>query len=192
MNAVNRDLIEKLRRGDLEAFDQIYEDFAGKIHAFALKYLRSEAEAEELVQSVFLRLWENRGRIDKELSFSAYLFTIAYNDICKLFRRKSYLKKYIEETVYRNRESSSSAEEGTEYRSVLGEVEKVLAGLPLKQKRAFELNRIDGKPSGEVAAELGLSVGTVDNYVSATLKVLRSKLGSESLAVLLFISLFVF
>lgn len=190
MTVTDSELSERLRKGDLEAFDLIYDMYAGKLHAFGMKYLRSSAEAEELVQSVFLKVWENHRKIDRELSFRSYLFTIAYNDICKLFRRQSYLQKYVIETLHENRLSSSATEEGSEYRSVLAEVQRVLGSLPESQRQAFIMSKIEGKPSREIAAALGLSPGTVDNYISGTLKILRSKINRENLPVILFIILF--
>ncbi|MDZ7632960.1 MAG: RNA polymerase sigma-70 factor [Bacteroidales bacterium] len=190
MTLPDSELAERLRKGDLEAFDLIYGLYAGKLHAFGLRYLRSSDEAEELVQSVFLKVWENHRKIDRELSFRSYLFTIAYNDICKVFRRRSYLQKYILETLHENTLTSSASEEGAEYQSVLEEVQRLIGNLPENQKQAFIRSKIDGKPSKEVAAELGISPGTVDNYISGTLKMIRRKLSSENLSMVLFISLF--
>lgn len=193
MNKVNvpeNELVERLKKGDLEAFDKIYGIYAGRLHAFGMRYLKSTAEAEELVQSVFLKLWENHSRIDLALSFRSYLFTIAYNDICKLFRRQGYLQKYVLETLYENRQSSNTAEEGTEYRSVLEEVQRLLGTLPESQKKAFIMSKIEGKTSKEVATQLGLSPGTVDNYISGALKMLRGKITDKNLPVILFIILF--
>lgn len=190
MNVTYNELVERLKKGDLEAFDLIYGIYAGKLHAFGMRYLKSAAEAEELVQSVFLKLWENHRRIDLSLSFRSYLFTIAYNDICKLFRRQGYLQKYVIETLYENRQSTSATEEGTEYQSVLGEVQRLLGTLPESQRKAFIMSKIEGKTSKEVATLLGLSPGTVDNYISGALKMLRGKITGKNLPVILFITLF--
>ena len=190
MTLPDSELTERLKSGDLEAFDLIYGLYAGKLHAFGMRYLRSSAEAEELVQSVFLKVWENHRKIDRELSFRSYLFTIAYNDICKIFRRRSYLQKYVMETLYENTLATSASEEGAEYQSVLEEVQRLIGSLPENQRQAFIRSKIEGKPSREVAAELGISAGTVDNYVSWTLKMIRGKLSRENLPVVLFISLF--
>jgi RNA polymerase sigma-70 factor (ECF subfamily) len=180
----------KLKRGDLEAFDFLYELYANRLHAFGMKYLRSEADAEELVQSVFIKLWENRKKVDSELSFRSYLFTIAYNDICKLFRTRSYLQKFVDETINTGSDASSETEEGTEYRSVLDEVNRIIDSLPDNQRKAFIKSRFEGKPSREIAEELNLSPATIDNYISSALKLIRSRLGSENLTFILFISLF--
>ena len=190
MTVTDNELVERLKKGDLEAFDMIYDMYAGRLYAFGMRYLRSTEEAKELVQSVFMKVWENHRTIDLSLSFRSYLFTIAYNDICKLFRRQSYLQKYVLETLYENRQSTSATEEGTEYQSVLGEVQRVLGTLPETQRKAFIMSKIEGKTSKEVATLLGLSPGTVDNYVSGAIKMLRRKINGKNLPVILFLTLF--
>jgi len=186
------ELVERLKKGDLVAFDMIYDMYAGRLYAFSMKYLKSSDEAEELVQCVFMKVWENYKRLDRNLSFKSFLFTIAYNEICRHFRRKSYLKRYIDETLLTGKLSDTAPEEGTEFQSLLAEVEKIIAGLPDTQKKAFVMCKIDGKPAKEVADGLGLSPGTVDNYVSATIRMIRSRLARENLSVILFVALFLF
>ena len=192
MTVAETELVERLKKGDLVAFDMIYDMYAGRLYAFSMKYLKSSDEAEELVQCVFMKVWENYKRLDRNLSFKSFLFTIAYNEICRHFRRKSYLKKYIDETLLTGKLSDTAPEEGTEFQSLLAEVEKIIAGLPDTQKKAFIMCKIDGKPAKEVADGLGLSPGTVDNYVSATIRMIRSRLARENLSVILFVALFLF
>ena len=190
LSASENEIVENLRKGDPEAFDAIYGMYAGKLYAFGMKYLRSASDAEELVQSVFIRVWENHDKLDSSLSFRSYLFTIAYNDICKLFRRKSYLNKYVSETLNENKEWSLNAEEGTEYRSVIEEVGRLIDTLPEKQKEAFIKSKLEGKTTRDIATDLGLSPGTVDNYISLTVKYIRSKMGKGNLPVMLLLALF--
>lgn len=192
MTFSEKELVERLKKGNLEAFDMIYDMYAGRLYAFSMKYLRSADEASELVQSVFMKLWENHKKLDTKLSFKSFLFTIAYNEICRSFRRKSYLRKYIGEALRTEARTDTSTETGPEYHSLLSEVEKIIAGLPERQRKAFIMCKIDGIPSKEVAAGLGLSPGTVDNYVSSTIKTIRRMLAGESLAVILFTALFIF
>jgi RNA polymerase sigma-70 factor (ECF subfamily) len=190
VNIAETELVERLKKGDPEAFDMLYDIYAGRLYAFSMKYLKSPEDSEELVQSVFMKVWENRKRLERDLSFKSFLFTIAYNEICRLFRRKSYLRKYIEESMHTVSSSDNSVEESAGFHSLLEEVEKIVTDLPERQRKAFIMCKIDGKPSKEVAADLGLSPGTVDNYVSATVKMIRSRLSGESFACLLFVSLF--
>jgi RNA polymerase sigma-70 factor (family 1) len=186
------ELVERLQKGDVEAFDLIYEKYSGKLYAFGLKYIRSTAEAEELVQSVFLKLWENYKNLNKEFSFKSYIFTIAYNDICKLFRKKTYLQKFISDTLYENSQASSETEDGIDYKSVLEQVQLIVDKLPERQKTIFLKSRQEGKSTKEIAEEVGLSPGTVDNYISEALKFIRSQLHNDNLPVLLILSLFFF
>ena len=183
-------MVEKLQKGSVETFDLIYEKYSGKLYSFALKYLRSKADAEELVQSVFLKLWENRKNLIKEFSFKSYLFTIAYNDICKLFRKRNYLQKFISDTLYENSQSSSETEDGINYRSVLERVQQIIDKLPERQKTIFLKSRQECKSTKQIAEEVDLSPGTVDNYISEALKFIRNRLRNENLPVLLFFSLF--
>ena len=184
------ELVERLQKGDVEAFDLIYEKYSMNLYSFGLKYLRSKEESEELVQSVFLKLWGNYKSLNKDLSFKSYLFTIAYNDICKLFRKRSYQQKFIDETLHENYHFSSGMEESIDYKSVLDLVQQIINKLPVRQKSIFLKSRQEGKSTKEIAEEIGLSPGTVDNYISEALKFIRSHLRKENLSVLLFLSLF--
>ena len=189
MDLTDNDLVERLQKGDIEAFDQIYEKYSKNLYSFGLKYLRSTAEAEELVQSIFLKLWENHKNLNKDLSFKSYLFTIAYNDICKLFRKRNYQQKFIDETLYENSQYSSGMAESMDYKSVLELVLKIIDKLPLRQKNIFIKSRQEGKSTKEIAEEIGLSPGTVDNYISESLKFIRRRLSNETLPVVMCILL---
>ena len=168
----------------------IYDRYSGKLYSFGLKYLRSTAEAEELVQSVFLKLWENHKHLNPDLSFKSYIFTITYNDICKFFRRKNYLQNFINEELLQNTDSSLETEQNIEYQSLLSRVQQIVEKLPERQRIIFKKSREEGKTTKEIAKELNLSSGTIDNYISAALSFLRKQLKSEDLALVLYISMF--
>jgi len=184
------ELVVRLKKSQVGSFDLIYEKYSGKLYSFGLKYLRSTSEAEELVQSVFLKLWENYKGLKKESSFKSYLFTIAYNDMCKLFRKRNYKQKYIEEILYENPQSSSQSEESVDFQSVLTQVQHIVDKLPERQRTIFLKSRFEGKSTKEISEEIGLSPGTIDNYISNSLKFIRSRLKDESLAVILLFSLY--
>ena len=154
------EVIKRLKKGDVEAFDLIYDRYSGKLYLFCMKYLRSHEESEELIQSVFLKIWENHKNLIKESSFRSYLFTITYNDICNLFRRRDYQKRFIDEVLYTRSPDSSEIEEGIDYRSVLEQVQKIVDKLPERQKIVFEESRKKGKSTKEIAKELKLTPGT--------------------------------
>ncbi len=186
------ELVVKLHKGDIEAFDLMYEKYAGKLYAFTFKYLRSTAEAEELVQSVFLKVWENSKNLRRESSLKSYLFTIAFHEICNIFRRRSYLKKFIDKHLIENPSTSSETEELISYNSILEQVNQIIAKLPERQRTIFVKSRQEGKSNKEIAVELGLSSGTVDNYISESLKFIRNNLQNKNFSVLPLFVLFMF
>lgn len=183
-------LVGKLRKGDIESFDLLYDRYASRLHYFGMKYLKSEEETEELVQTVFLKVWEYHKNLKKESSFKSYLFTIAYNDICKLFRKKYYHQKYVSDILNENPQPFSEIEQGFQCKSVLERIQKIIEKLPERQKVIFRKSREEGKSSREIADEVGLSPGTVDNYISQSMKFIISGLRNEVLPVALLIASF--
>jgi RNA polymerase sigma-70 factor (family 1) len=181
------ELIKKLRKGDVESFDLIYEKYSGKLYSFGLKYLRSIEETEELVQSVFLKVWENHKILKIDLSFKSYIFSITYNDICQIFRRRKYNQEYLRSVIYDNHVSSSETENRIDHKSVLNHVKRIIGNLPERQRVIFIKSRFEEKSTKEIAEEVGLSCGTVDNYLSEALKYVRRQLQIErSFLLLLF------
>jgi RNA polymerase sigma-70 factor (ECF subfamily) len=184
------ELVSKLQKGDVGAFDLVYAKYAGKLYGFAFKYLKSAAESEELVQSVFLKVWENHKTLRKESSFKSYLFTIAYNKICNTFKRRKHLQVFVTEQMQGNSLSSSETDELLNYNSTLEQLKEIIAKLPERQRNIFLQSRQEGKTNKEIAAELGLSSGTVDNYISESLKFIRTNLQDRNFSLLLLFSLF--
>ncbi|TAJ09773.1 RNA polymerase sigma-70 factor [Marinilabiliaceae bacterium JC017] len=185
-------LIEKVRAGDVSAFDQLFNEYSQKLYGFALRYLKSEVDAEEIVQELFLYIWKNRKELRKDTSLQAYFFTIAYNLIKKHFRKRAYQVKYLNDNKSAEIELDTSSYESVEYRSVLEQIDKVVEELPPRRREIFVKSRKEGLNSNEIAQELGLSRGTVDNQISEALKFIRLRLQKEHIAVLLFVDLFIF
>ena len=93
---IDQTLVQLLQKGDVAAFDSLFEVYSPKLFGFALKYFKNESDAEELVQEVFVKVWENRGALKSDLSFKSYLFTIALNQIRKYFNKKATSLRYLE------------------------------------------------------------------------------------------------
>ncbi|MBL7969935.1 MAG: RNA polymerase sigma-70 factor [Prolixibacteraceae bacterium] len=186
----DRELIKLLQKGNVEAFDSLFEVYSSKLFGFAVKYFKNEADAEELVQEVFVKVWENRQTLKSELSFKSYLFTIALNQIRKYFNKKAASLRYLE-TIQNNPEFSEDLSTD-EYESALSRIYQIINQMPVRRLEIFTKSKLEGKNAKEVAAELNISPGTVDNQVSEALRFIRSQLKTENLTLLLFAFLFVF
>ncbi|WP_340112954.1 RNA polymerase sigma factor [Maribellus mangrovi] len=188
-NIPDYELVRKLHGDDVDAFDQIFNRYGDRLYGFAYKYLKSKEETEGLVQDVFLKIWENRKKLKKESSLKSYLFTIAYHNICHLFRKKQIFLKYIEESKVVETKTID-LEKQLEYEATLSQVDKLIDKLPGKQKEVFIKSRKEGKSTSQIANEMNLSPGTVDNYISTALKLLRKQISGEDFALLLFFAFF--
>ena len=184
------ELMDKLQKGDLDAFDHVFEKYGNRLFGFALNYLKSKEETEGLVQDVFLKIWENRKNLKKESSLKAYLFTIAYHNICALFRKKQIHKKFLEEK-FTTMDVTLNMEEQLEYKATLEEIDKLIEKLPKQQQIIFKKSRKEGKSTKEIADELNLAPGTIDNQISACLKTLRKHISGNNFALSLFFTVFI-
>jgi len=183
--------IIKLREGDAKSFDVLFEKYSGRLYNFALKYLKSVEDAEGVVQSVFLYIWENRDGLKPELSFNAYLFTIAHNIIKKQFLKIARDNAYKEEVLYTFLKSDNSLEKIIDYKYLLKKVEEIIEQLPPKRKEVFIKRKYQELPVKEIAALMGISPNTVENHLSAAQKQILETLEKEKLAGFLFFLLFV-
>lgn len=181
-------LVAELNKGDVNAFNLFFDRYGHRLFGFAIKYLKSKEETEGLVQEVFLKLWENRKKIKKESSLKSYLFTIAYHDMCRIFRKRKIVLNAIEH--YAQAESSIDPAEQFEYKSALEQVNQLIEKLPEKQREIFIKSRREGKSTREIAQEMKLAPGTVDNNISAALKFLRQQISTDNFALLLLFAIF--
>lgn len=188
-HSVDIKLVEELRKGDIEAFDQVFRKYGGRLYGFTFRYLKSKEETEGLVQDVFLKVWENRKNLKKESSLKSYLFTIAYHQICHFFRKKKIHEKFLEDRSATT-DFSFNPEEQMEYKAILEQVNELIDQMPKTQKIIFIKSRKEGKSSKQIAAEMNLAPGTVDNQISAALKFLREHIKGSDIALLLYLSVF--
>ena len=180
--------VKLLKAGRLDAFNHLFESYSPRVYAFGLKYLKSHADAEELVQDVFLKIWRNRETLKEDKSFKSYLFTIAYNQIREYFQYKGV---FFEVEEHRHSGSvDNSTEAGITYRSVLNHIFSLLDRLPEKKQKIFRLSRFDGKSAKEIALLVGVSPKTVDNQVSEVIGFLRKHLSDSSFLFLLLFCMF--
>ena len=180
-----------LKIGDAKAFDRLFGCYSKRLYYFALGYLKSKEEAEEVVQDVFYKIWVNRESLNPQLSFKAYIFKIAYRRINELFRKVTQEQVYRHEIISTSFDIDNNLDERTDYHSLLQLVEKIVNDLPPRQKEIFTKRRIDSLSIKEVAELLGIAPKTVENHLNEALKTIKSGLGKENIAGLLFFALFV-
>lgn len=185
-------LVQLLQKGNVAAFDSLFEVYSPKLFGFAMKYFKNESDSEELVQEVFVQVWEYRQSLKSELSFKSYLFTIALNQIRTYFNKKAVALRYLESLQKDPELTDNEIIQNDDYESTLQQINLIVEQMPPRRREIFLKSKLDGKSSKEVAAELNISAGTVDNQVSEALRFIRTRLSSENLGLLLFAIMFVY
>lgn len=189
---ITTELVARLKRGDVLAFDTIYELYSHKLYSFIFRILKNEAEAADIVQEVFVKIWESRDRLGDYTLLNSYLFTIAYNGSISLIRKRMSSSKYL--TYLRNAAIVPVAPDTVselEFNELNSQVEKLVASLPERQRQVYLLNREEGLTYPEIAERLGISKNTVENHMVKALKFIRQNMDNSLFLNLLFISLFI-
>jgi RNA polymerase sigma-70 factor (ECF subfamily) len=173
------------------AFDQIYELYSHKLFSFVFRILKDETEADDVVQEVFVKIWESREKLGDYKLLNSYIFTIAYNNSIDLIRKKINNNKYLEHLkISATINFTPSIVSQIEFDELNNEVEKLIVKLPERQKQVYLLHREEGLTYPEIAERLGISKNTVENHMVKALKYLRHNLDNALLVNMLFVSLF--
>ncbi len=180
----------EIRSGNMLAFDILYRKYSARLYKFAFSLLKTNEDAENIVQDVFLKLWLNREKVDKAASVKYFVFTIAYHSSISLIRKKLKESEFAEYLLSRQGSEQEPEMLLAEYNELDEKLNQVIASLPERQRDIYRLHMIDGLKYSEIAGRLGISENTIQNHMSRAIKTIRTKMGDYSLAALLFIYLF--
>jgi RNA polymerase sigma-70 factor (ECF subfamily) len=169
------DLLQRLRRGDEAAFDEIFRSWYASLVRAAESIVRSRAVAEELVQDVMLELWRRRESLVEGGSAQAYLFQSVRNRSLNYVRHER-VERRAEPEAERVAQIQAPAQSLLVEEEIDVALRRAVAGLPDRCREVFELSRIHGLKYSEIATVLGISVKTVEAQMGKALKVLRVEL----------------
>ncbi|WP_270087117.1 RNA polymerase sigma factor [Sphingobacterium sp. SYP-B4668] len=183
-----QEILTLLKHGDKKAFEVIYSKYAHKIAIKLIQLLKSEELAQDVLQDVFLKLWENRASIDPALSFNAYIYKIAKNISLNKFRSSLMDQRYRSSLV--NNEFYNPIEENLFKKDCSNILEKALQFLTDRQRQVFVLHRIEGKSYKEISEELNISYSAINQHLQAANKHLKHVLKPHYLHLVLFYLLY--
>ena len=186
------ELLQQLIAGDAESFRKIYEYYQGKIFLLALRLTKSKSEAEEIVQKVFVRLWEKRENIKIERNFNAYILTITKNLVVDGLKKAAY-DKTIQQKIYQNMQALQNTTVDLLIEKELTRLhQQAVDQLSPQKKIVFRLSREEELSYEEIAEKLGVSKNTVRNQMSDSLKSIREYLvGHPDIAFILLAAIYV-
>ena len=170
LTAHEYELLTSLVQGDRAAFDDIYRQYFHSVYCNAIKITRDKTAAEDVVQEVFITLWEKRDTISLEKSIGGWLFVSCYNKSVNLLRKKLRESAACKELVTPDMDSMSDEEQfGLQWQLL----ENAMAQLSPQKRKVFELCKLQGKTYEETALALHISKYTVKEYLSASVSFLK-------------------
>ncbi|NGM60438.1 RNA polymerase sigma-70 factor [Sphingobacterium sp. SGG-5] len=172
-----KDLLQKLRKGDRLAFEIIYHRYKGLLYVHASKHLKDQEEAKDIIHDIFSALWQNRESFYIEENLTSYLYQSVRNRVIN-----HQLKgRRADEYIHSFEGFLAHAQVGTDHlvrEKMLRElIEGEIASLPAKMRTVFELSRKEGLSHKEIAEQLHISEQSVRSHVKGALKILRLRLG---------------
>ncbi|MCY1721182.1 RNA polymerase sigma-70 factor [Prolixibacteraceae bacterium Z1-6] len=190
-NKSNTELILRLSQDDKVAFYNLYERYSKRLYSFVFRFIKQELDTEEIVQEVFVKIWEKRRNIDAYSSFESYLFTVAYNSTISLFRKRLSEKKYFEHIAsLQEVNKAPNLIDEIQFNDLINQVNNLLAELTPRQREIYSLSRESGLSYQDIAKKLNISASTVKKHMANTLSFLKSNLNSSLMTNILFIYLF--
>ncbi len=188
----NKELLLQIKKDDQLAFYNLYERYSKRIYGFVLQYLKIEKDAEEIVQEVFIIIWEKRKTINTYSSFESFLFTVAYNSTISLLRKRITEEKYLAhlKSIQKINEAPELTNE-LYFDELNQQIESLLNKLSPRQKEIFELSRKEGLSHEQIAKKLNITINTVKKHISNTISFLKSHLDNSLLVSYLFFYLFI-
>ncbi|WP_051416505.1 RNA polymerase sigma factor [Asinibacterium sp. OR53] len=166
-------LLEQLIAGDEAAFKQLYFLYSERLYGNLLKLLKSESIAQEILQDVFMKIWDRRQHIDTEKSFRSYLFRIAENMVCNFYKKASREKALLQQLVSKSSEEYAHVEETLFSKEQKSFLHNAIESLPPQRKQVFELCKVEGKSYDEVSGLLGISISTISDHIVKANRFLR-------------------
>ena len=185
------ELIRQFKAGNKHTINELYDQYSSRLYRFAFGYLKSEADTLDVIQEVFMRLWNSRTTLKEDTNIEAFLFTITKNTIISAFRKNITEKEYLEHLKYSVVKNSSETEKQVDYNLLSERVEQLVSNLPEQRRQIFLLSKEVGYSNKDIAEKLHISVKTVEDHITKARKFLKENLKEYGFLATLFFEMFI-
>jgi RNA polymerase sigma-70 factor (family 1) len=187
----DKELLDGLEQNDVSAFNAIYLHYSKPLYIYLLHKLKDPELCNDVLQDIFVAVWEKRDELIIAISIKAYLYQAARFKIIDIYRRDVKYQKYLAELAGYIILDPSAITDRIDNRKKLEEIENAVNNLPEKMKEIFILSRFEHQSNRDIASKKNLSQQTVKNQISKALRILRINYMSIDI-LLLFTSVFFF
>ncbi|OJV50995.1 MAG: hypothetical protein BGO31_11040 [Bacteroidetes bacterium 43-16] len=171
-----RDLLTEVRNGHHLAFEQLYRQYAPGLTLKLVSLLKDEELAGDVLQDLFVKLWETRSQIDPNQSIRGYLYTIAVNMAKGTFRRSLTRQLFIQSEFVHNEEGLNTVSQFINQKELRVAIEQALAKLPPRQREVYTMFKLDGLSYKEIQDKLGIGKPAVNRLIQEAGKKMKEYL----------------
>jgi len=166
-------LAARIRQNDKEAFRILYNRYSDRIYRFSLKHTGNADEARDVVQTVFINIWEHRTNLNPDGQLKSYIYRITVNILINYFKKRSQRFRVIESMKKNDPSVADMTYEQIFFKDLEKAIGEIVKTLPPERQRIFNMSRNDGLSHKEIAERLDVSVRTVENQVYRAVKEIR-------------------
>jgi len=165
--------LKAIKNGNIQEYELLFREYFQPLLSYAISIIKSEVEAEEIVQDIFFGLWKNKKALHIHTSFSAYLYKSVHNNCLQQLKREKRKLDYQKDKKNWNSHASMNPGEIMQYKELYDKINNAVDELPENCKTIFKLNRFQGLKYSEIAEKLAISIKTVEANMTKALKHMR-------------------
>lgn len=173
---MEKQVLETLQLGNESAFEMIFRTYYQPLCRYAYSFLQDKEEAEEVVQSSFITVWEKRNNIAIETSLKSYLYRMVRNSCLNVIKHKKVKQQHVAHELAVSEVAYESVSQKVQAAELELKITEAMKTLPEQCRLVFQLSRFEELKYQEIADQLQISVKTVENHMGKALKLMREQL----------------
>lgn len=181
-------ILAGLSKDQESTLEELYNYYYPRLYEFSRSFLKTEDGIDDILQEVFIRIWQNRRKINDPASFNAFIFTITRNLLLNELRSRLNHQNLKDEIRKLSIAPEYDGFNQTQYKDLKSRVEDIIGVLPERQKEIFILSRTEGLSHKEIAGKLQITTKTVEYHISLAIKSIKAKLNGLTVLALLLLS----
>ncbi|SEM67981.1 RNA polymerase sigma-70 factor, ECF subfamily [bacterium A37T11] len=178
VNLTDQDLFILLKNGDSLAYTEIFERYQGVLYSHAFRLLGDHVEVQDVIQDVFLHLWQKRETLDVKTNLSSYLYSAVRNGVFNVMSHQKVVGRYTESLNHFWEEGEYSTDKKIREQELNQVINQEIVALPEKMRQVFLLSRNGNVSYKQIGEQLNISEKTVRNQVYNAVHILKVKISS--------------
>jgi RNA polymerase sigma-70 factor, ECF subfamily len=169
-------LFESLKAGDITAFEMLFRTFYQPLCNYAFTFVQDHDDAEEIVQSTFLMVWEKKEVLEIRTGVKPYLYAMVRNACLNVIKHEKVKQQHAAVEMVMGERSVESVTRTVMASELEAKIYRAMEALPEQCRLVFKLSRFEELKYAEIAAQLNISIKTVENHMGKALKIMREQL----------------